>query len=98
LGGLQAEITRPPQLTKLALPNSRYGHEGLPSAGRTERDGFWHVGNYCARDDQIAFLAFIAEWDERAARVEQLRDAELMRIARAVGKPTLLPRRNLRNF
>jgi hypothetical protein len=23
-------------------------------------DGFWHVGNHCARDDQIAFRASIA--------------------------------------
>ena len=31
-------------------------------------DGFWHVGNYCERDDQIAFLASIAELDERISR------------------------------
>src|SRR5213593_4605167 len=48
------------------VPPKRGGeHRGFRStdlglSNGSGADGFWLVGNYCARDDQITFLAFIA--------------------------------------
>jgi hypothetical protein len=51
----------------------------LPSQQRVRGRRFWHVRNYRAGDDQIAFLAFIAvcfvsPWRDRRYRAGRSRD------------------------